>query len=98
MLADEQDSLRRVGGKNAGRDFDSVEGRQTDVEQDQIRLEFGGRLDGLRTVDRLTNNLPFAFGGQCPADVRTPPVEIVYYKNAVNSLQILPHVIQSISG
>src|SRR5262245_56907110 len=84
MLADKENSLGGIGGKDALGDPDSAQCRKADIEQHQIRPERSRLLNGFRTVRSFTNDLPFVSGLQHTSNVVSPRFEIVDNQDAVS--------------
>src|SRR5262245_5659552 len=82
MLADEEDSLRRVGGENFFRDLDATESGKAHVQKDQIGFERLSLLNRFRAICRFTDDLPLDGCLQRTPKVASPRLEVIDYEHA----------------
>ena len=70
--------------------FDSIQSWETDVQQDQVRPEFFGLLNGFQSIRHFADDLPFWMYSKQQTDLASPVFVIICYENANYWQQVLP--------
>jgi len=75
-----------VGGElaDASSDFDSVQGWEAQIEQNQVGVQFFSLLNAFEAVDCFADDLQFGFFPQCGTDESAKRNLILYDQNPEN--------------
>src|SRR4051812_19582340 len=83
MLADEQDARTRIPFDDAPCGFDAVQARQSDIHQDEIRLQLLGLLKRFDPMRRCANGLISNRIFENRVEVAAPPFVVLDHQDAI---------------
>jgi hypothetical protein len=82
VLTNEKDSAGRSAGADSPRNFDAIELRQADIQQNQAGLQLFTLADRFQSIRRFADNLEFRTVLEHSVNETPPGLEVIDNKNA----------------